>query len=86
MKTSIEEIDPDKEDETVKEFKKIAQFDYDDDPDLAVVIEKPYEKKEIRGLQELSEQDNQDIQQFVNPNIKSIPNLLQGESLRYRCK
>lgn len=71
-KTSIEEIDPEKEDETVKELRKIAEFDYSEPTEELPETDKFIEIKEIKKLHELSEQDGQELKVFLNPKIQSI--------------
>lgn len=68
-KTAIERIEPEKEDETVKELKKIAAFDYDEIPDeLGPSVINTTQHEEIKNIDQLSEQDGQQLN-WVDKNI-----------------
>ncbi len=78
-KTSIEVIDPNKEDETVKELKKIELFGYYEDAEEQGEEEdetelKPVKKRLEKMMIRLSEQDESGEIPFVRSNISIIDN------------
>lgn len=72
-KTSIDEIDPNREDETVRELRKIADLNYDDILDeQSPNKENLTEAREVKNLNVLSEQDGQQMHEYINSKFKSL--------------